>query len=230
MLIDLHNHTAPQSWDSMLSPDELAVKAKEAGLDGICLTEHDQFWTLEEARELSRRHGFLVLPGVEITTEDGHLLVYGLHEYVYGMHRAPFLKEQVDMAGGVMVVAHPYRRNFREDEGPWVPSYDDQVAKASNNQTFGFAVAVETINGRGSGPQNGFSASVRGRLGMPATAGSDSHDVADIGACATDFSRRITDLESLIVELRAGRFRAVDLRHEAEHDELSMRTRAQSTR
>ncbi len=86
MLIDLHAHTRPISWDSDLTPDELVESAKAAGLDGICLTEHDYFWEPAEARALAKRHNFLVLPAVEVNTENGHILVYGLDKYEYGMH------------------------------------------------------------------------------------------------------------------------------------------------
>ena len=48
MIIDLHNHTYPKSDDSFISPDELIIKAKDIGLDGICLTEHDSFWTNDD--------------------------------------------------------------------------------------------------------------------------------------------------------------------------------------
>jgi len=78
MLIDLHTHTAPKSDDSYLKPEELITYAKRAGLDAICLTEHDWFWDEEAIRELCQRHDFLLLPGVEITTEEAHLLVFGL--------------------------------------------------------------------------------------------------------------------------------------------------------
>ena len=216
VLIDLHNHTFPLSWDSLLAPDELAVKAKEAGLDALCLTEHDQFWDPVDAHELGRKHGLLVLPGCEITTEDGHMLAYGLNHYAYGMHRVPFLKEEIEAAGGVMIVAHPYRRSFREEEGPWVPSYDEQIEKAGQNQALNLAVAVEVVNGRGTARQNRFSADVAALRGMKAAAGSDSHRVDDIGACATEFSRPVGDMAALVTELRAGRFRPVTLRNGAE--------------
>ena len=62
MLIDLHTHTKPLSWDSLLSADDLVAMAKRAGLDGVCLTEHDMFWDHEKAAGLCRRHNFLVIP------------------------------------------------------------------------------------------------------------------------------------------------------------------------
>ena len=48
-------------------------------------------------------------------------------------------------------------------------------------------------------------------MAMPGTAGSDAHARTDIGRCATEFERRIETIEDLIDELKAGRFRAVDL-------------------
>ena len=76
MVIDLHSHTYPKSDDSFMAPDELVEAAKSAGLDGICLTEHDAFWSAEEIESLSRSHDFLVLPGSEINTDSGHVLAF----------------------------------------------------------------------------------------------------------------------------------------------------------
>ena len=61
-----------------MSVDELIESSKLVGLDGICLTDHDTFWTDAQIHDLSRRHDFLVIPGCEINTEAGHVLVFGL--------------------------------------------------------------------------------------------------------------------------------------------------------
>ena len=110
MLIDLHCHTFPLSDDSFLSPDQLIERAKAVGLDGVCLTEHDFVWEPHKLRELAERHNFLVIPGIEVNTEDGHILVFGLNRYIYGMHRVAQLAQLVAEAGGAMVAPHPYRR------------------------------------------------------------------------------------------------------------------------
>src|SRR3972149_4094037 len=175
MLIDLHTHTKPLSWDSFLSPDELIERSKAAALDGICLSEHDFFWKPEDVQERARRHDFLVLPAIEINTDDGHMLVYGLEQYVYGMHRSHELAHHIEQARGVMVAAHPHRRQmswYLESER----DYHEALARASR------------------GP-----------------AGPDAHARVDIGRCATYFEREIHDLEELIEELQAGRFRPVDM-------------------
>src|SRR5690606_11981414 len=179
---DLHAHTRRHSWDSDLSPDELVELSKRAGLDGVCLTEHDFFWDAAEAAELARRHNFLVLPGVEINTEDGHILCFGLSEYRYGMHRVRELAEHVQKAGGAMIAAHPYRR-----QAPWKPEspeeYRNALAKACANPAYTACWAIERINGRGSDAENAFSAAVCEGVGLAQTAGSDAHAAADIGRC-----------------------------------------------
>lgn len=200
MLIDLHTHTYPLSDDSTLSPDELVTAAKEAGLDGLCLTEHDRFWDADAAAKLSRRHGLLVLPGCEVTTEEGHLLVFGLKEYVFGMHRAAFVKRLVHEAGGAIVVAHPYRRTALDEAA---------VEQARRNSLYTLVHAVEVENGRGTEPQRAFAKAVAARLGLPATGASDAHRREDVGTLATEFTWRLSTVDDLIKELRAGRFRPV---------------------
>ena len=211
MLIDLHTHTRRHSWDSDLTPDELIDLVKQAGLDGVCLTEHDFFWDLDEVRDMARRHDFLVLPGVEINTEDGHMLCFGLTAYTYGMHRVPELAEHIRKAGGAMVAAHPYRR-----QAPWKPEdpedYRNALLKAAANPAYASCLAIERLNGRGSEMENGFSTALCERLDLPTTAGSDAHAATDVGRCATEFQDRIEDLEGLIAALQAGRCTAVDMR------------------
>lgn len=210
-LIDLHTHTRPLSHDSLLTPDDLIEAAKAEGLDGICLTEHDFFWEAAAAAELSRRHDFVVIPGIEVNTEFGHALVFGLQRFVFGMHRLADLVRLVGAAGGAMVGAHPYRRQLPfelRDSGDWSGAVEQTV----RNESYAHVSAIETYNGRGTERQNEFSLEVCKRLGLPATAGSDSHELADVGRCATEFEAPIGGLANLIGDLRAGRCKPVVLR------------------
>ena len=80
MEIDLHIHTTVHSPCSHMSPDEVMIAAKEAGLDGICITEHNRQWKPEDARALSEKHGLAVFRGIEITTTGGDILVFGMED------------------------------------------------------------------------------------------------------------------------------------------------------
>ncbi|MFN8555876.1 MAG: PHP domain-containing protein [Dehalococcoidia bacterium] len=211
MLIDLHAHTWPRSHDSVLSPDDLVIRAKQAGLDAIVFTEHDTLWDMKSINALREKHNFVVLAGVEISTDDGHMLSFGIDKYVFGMHRSDQLARHIDNADGTMVAAHPYRRQMpwyvRNDE-----EYEQALQKAAQNPAYSFCCALEELNGRGSDKENAFSKRLADRMGMPGTAGTDSHAIQDIGKCATYFERDIADERDLIRELKAGRFYAVDLR------------------
>jgi predicted metal-dependent phosphoesterase TrpH len=81
MIIDMHVHTNPLSPCSNLSPEEAILEAKLKGLDGICFTEHDVMWDNKRIAYLREKHDFLVFKGIEITTNYGHILVYGLNSW-----------------------------------------------------------------------------------------------------------------------------------------------------
>ena len=79
MRIDLHTHSRVS--DGTDTPTGLVMKAAEAGLDVIALTDHDTFDGVAEAQEAGRRLGIRVVAGIEISTElngrSVHLLGYG---------------------------------------------------------------------------------------------------------------------------------------------------------
>lgn len=215
MLIDLHCHTFPLSDDSFLSPDQLIERAKAVGLDGVCLTEHDAVWEPRKVRDLARRHNFLVIPAIELNTQDGHVLVFGLNRHVDSMHPVAQLAQVVAEAGGAIVAPHPYRRLtslLRMDDDFWTMALEQAAA----HPAFRHVCAVEAINGRAAHDENLFSWQLCARLGLPAVAGSDAHEPSDVGTCATRFQRPIADVEDLVRELKAGRFHAVNLRARSE--------------
>ncbi|GGH25708.1 PHP domain-containing protein [Paenibacillus segetis] len=78
---DLHTHTSAS--DGMNSPAENVLLAKQKGLSGIAITDHDTVAGITEALEMGREAGMIVVPGIEISTNAGgkdiHVLGYGLN-------------------------------------------------------------------------------------------------------------------------------------------------------
>lgn len=195
MLIDLHTHTAPKSRDSGLRPDELIRHAKAVGLDGVCFTDHDSFWSVEAVRLLAEEHEFLVLRGAEVTTDFGHVLVFGLEEYIFGLWQVETLRQIVDAVGGALVLAHPFREESR------------RYSLAGSPDASTLFDAAEVYNGTESLQANRGAAELVRSLGLKGTAGSDSHIPADVGVRATRFDDRVRTEAELIAALKHGRYR-----------------------
>lgn len=82
--IDLHCHSRFSS-DGVSEPEEMVQAAKDRGLHGFAITDHntsacvDYFLSTGLMREDGKPvDGFLILPGQEITTSAGHLLALGV--------------------------------------------------------------------------------------------------------------------------------------------------------
>ncbi|MFC1896730.1 PHP domain-containing protein, partial [Thermodesulfobacteriota bacterium] len=76
--VDLHVHTSYGSSCGYMTPSEAVRRAKLIGLDGVCITEHDYAWSPDAIKRLTDENEMLVLPGVEVGTDIGHILVFGL--------------------------------------------------------------------------------------------------------------------------------------------------------
>lgn len=79
--VDLHIHSYGASQDvkdNNLTPEAIVDAAVAQGLSVIAITDHNTDKNCAVAIAHSARHGdkILVLPGVEVTTAHGHLLVY----------------------------------------------------------------------------------------------------------------------------------------------------------
>ena len=202
MVIDLHTHTSFGSRCSYMEPQGLVRKAKQIGLDAVCITEHDVSWAAADLESLSREHGVPVFGGVEVTTEQGEFLVFGVCQPMWAISSAEELRELVDGAGGVMIAAHPFRANKS-------PNNQAQMDEICSRPIFKLVDAVEVFDGRSPRRESDFGCEALRRLNLKGTAGSDAHAVHALGECVTVFERPIADESELVSELKAGRFKAV---------------------
>lgn len=199
MKIDMHVHTNVSSPCSLIHPKEAISAARAAGLDAICVTEHDEIAGAEFARELGRQLGFPVFRGIEIYTEFGDMLVFGLLRDAPGW-RTPFerLLELCEEAGAVIVPAHPCRvtgeleRIHGAERAGWMLSRVD---------------AVETHNGGCTPTGNEAAFELARSHGLPGIGGSDAHHVFQLGRCYTVFEDDLSTEKELVEAIRSGRCR-----------------------
>jgi len=215
VILDLHIHTSWNSADSNLHPVELIREAKRLGLHGVVVTEHDKCWDRFLARELAAEHDFLFLRGMEVSTDLGHILVYGLEEYVSGIMQAEKLRRVVDDAGGAMVVAHPFRRAFTADFRHGKEPTPATLEAAIRRPVFDLVHGVEVCNGASADRENRFAMEACAALQLAPTGGSDAHSDLGIGCYATQFDAPIRTEADVIAALKHGRCHAVVLQKNA---------------
>ncbi|MDK1021066.1 MAG: PHP domain-containing protein [Candidatus Hydrogenedentes bacterium] len=222
MKIDLHLHTVNGSACAYMEPDALVQKAKAVGMDGVCITDHDYVWAPNAVERLRDKHGFLVIGGAEVGTEYGHVLVFGLHETVRDVFYANDLRKMVDEAGGVMVLAHPFRGEpalvrayFDASSNGKTEEFVDTLEAVCLRPVFQLMDALETYNGASSFNEVELATVVAERLNLKGTGGSDAHAVIGVGACYTVFEEPVHDEQDLIGQIKAGRFHGVDDRRAA---------------
>jgi len=112
--IDLHTHTF-FSGDGVSSPEELIAAGREKGLHGLAITDHNTCdaitYLLDQG--LMREDGkpvddFLIIPGVEVTTIEGHLLGIGVTLPNLKGRPAREVCELIHDRGGLAIPPHPY--------------------------------------------------------------------------------------------------------------------------
>ncbi len=76
---DLHIHSfgaSPDVLDETMTPDAIVQTAANEGLDLIAITDHDVITNVQLATQAGDALNVIVVPAVELSTPDGHLLVY----------------------------------------------------------------------------------------------------------------------------------------------------------
>ncbi len=195
--IDLHCH----SWfssDGVSSPEALIAAARAKGLHGFAMTDHN---TCDACRYLLdkglvREDGqpvddFLVIPGVEVTTAEGHLLCLGvILPYMKG---APALEvcQTVHELGGLAIPPHPYdlfRAGIRESVLDTLPIDALEV--------FNAATTLKRYNTR--------AFHYAQRRGLPMTAASDAHHESAIGTAYTILKTQDFSVRGILQQIKVG--------------------------
>lgn len=104
---DLHIHTAYSYDGTATVAAVLEHVTHHTDLDVIAITDHDEIDGALEAVELAPRYGVEVIPGIEISTAEGHLLALFVKKIVPPNLSLIETVQRVAELGGVCVAAHP---------------------------------------------------------------------------------------------------------------------------
>ncbi len=187
--LDLHVHSG-YSVDSRLSFDQILERITYEGLQGFALTDHDTTAGLAELAQLRHSYpGYWFVPGVEVSTHEGHLLVYGVPEAPPAHRSLAETLDRVAALGGVAVLAHPFR---------WVHGVGRRIATNASVQ------GLEGRNGKNSELSNTRAELLAARRSLGCTGGSDAHEPALVGRAFTEFDTEVTSLDDLLEHIRKG--------------------------
>jgi predicted metal-dependent phosphoesterase TrpH len=176
--IDLHCHSF-FSGDGVSSPEQLIEAARAKGLDGFAITDHNTCDAVKYLidKGLMRPDGlpvnnFLIVPGVEVTTAEGHLLCVGAVLPNLKGRPAVEVCHLIHEAGGVAIPPHAYdifRAGIRENVL--------KTLQIDAIEVFNAATTLKRYN------RMAYDYAID--HGLPMTAASDAHHYAAIGTAYT---------------------------------------------
>ncbi|AHZ23141.1 MULTISPECIES: CehA/McbA family metallohydrolase [Haloferax] len=193
LAVDLHVHT-DASYDCEMSVETVLARASAVGLDAVTITDHDSVGSLSRAFEIAHEYGVRVVPGVEVTTADGHLLALGIDEPPERGRQLVETARSVRESGGLAVVPHPFQ-TFRH---------------GASRRDIRDVDAIEVYNAHTlTGFRNGQARRYARRQGLPGTAGSDAHRASLVGQAHTMVSVKPANepisTADILDAIRAGR-------------------------
>lgn len=191
MKFELHCHSKYSEsnipWDGMEEPEDIISCAKRKGLSGIALTDHDTINGWEKAEKRAKEEGILFVPGIEISSANGHILGLGINQKI---EKGLSIEETIDKihdAGGIGISAHPF-----------------DIRGYGTRNRFVKADAVEVFNALSLDRfSNILSESKARRADKPMVSGSDAHSLSMIGRASIQVDAH--DIDSLLKAIKKGK-------------------------
>jgi len=185
--IDVHIHTFYS--DGRGTVREVLKIAKLKGLNGLAITDHNSLKGYFEAKLYDS--GLLIIPGYEVDTDAGHVLVLGLEFLPSETGRICYesLIEWVKCANGLTILAHPAAGRTSIER--WMRCKPD---------------AIEVLNALY--PLYGYfvrrSLNIASKLDVPMVGGSDAHNPQSVGDSYTIVKLDNLSFEDLIEAFKKG--------------------------
>ncbi len=187
---DLHLHTT-YSDDSTITPKILLEKlVNHSFIKVAAVTDHDTTRGIKVIRQLASAYpDILIIPGVEISTPQGDILVLGTEETPPNPWTVENIVDFARENGYISVVAHPYReygmgdlaRNYKVD-------------------------AIETFNGASPLQANKQAQDLAKLMGLPGVAGSDAHQPQELCTVYTEIDAAM-NVDEILKAIKKGKVR-----------------------
>lgn len=184
---DLHIHTTYSS-DSTIPPKSLVEKLVTHNTVKVAaITDHDTVEGCSIIRKLASAHpDVLVIPGVEISTQQGDIVILGTEELPPKPWTAENMVDFARSTGSVTIAAHPYREYGMGD------------------QTKDYKIdAVEILNGCSSPSANKAAQDLAELMGLPGVAGSDAHQLSELFSVHSEVQASL-DIDEVLRAIRKG--------------------------
>ena len=184
---DLHIHTMYSS-DSAIAPKALVEQLVAHDLVKVAaITDHDTVKGCNVTRQLASAYpDILVIPGVEISTQEGDIVLLGTEEMPPRPWTAANIVDFTRTNGSVSVVAHPYREYGMGDQ-------------AQNYKVD----AIEVFNGASPRLANEAAQKLANLMGLPGVAGSDAHQTSELCTVHTQVQASL-DIDEILKAIRKG--------------------------
>jgi predicted metal-dependent phosphoesterase TrpH len=204
--IDLHVHSRV-SPDGVDQPEVLVARARDAGLHGICITDHDRAGAYRRLVRMGLADpsgqpidGFLVIPGVEASTVEGHLLIIGTTFDIRPGARARDVIARAHALGALAVAPHPLDRARAGMGERGMEGLDLDAIEGFNSKTL-------------DRPSNHAAQAYARARNLPTIAGSDAHSAATVGRAHTIVHAETLCVRSVLAAVREGRTELVEGLH-----------------
>ena len=183
---DLHVHTT-YSRDSIITPKDVVFYAKKRGLNAVAVTDHNQ---VDGARKIAAETDFLIIPGTEVSSRDGHIMGLNINEIIPKHLSADETVDRIHEAGGIAIACHPYAL-FKGSVGKAVTAKFDAI-ETINASSFPFRSASSKAE------------KLAQRFNLPRVAGTDAH-IGPVIGCAYTVIEADPNVEAILDAIVKGR-------------------------
>ncbi len=105
--MDSHIHSE-YSPDSKSKLKDIFKIAKKKNIDIIGISDHNTVEGSKEAQRLTKNDDLLVIPSIEISSLEGHILGFGCEENIKRDLQATETIDLIHDQGGLAIIPHPY--------------------------------------------------------------------------------------------------------------------------